>query len=282
MDTRHTRLGTMVSKYTGHPIPYIRSLALSHVLRAGLLEKIFQYLDLPKKSRGLDLGCGIGLPACVLALLRADLTVCGMDISGEAIDAARHISQGAGAQVDFKTGSALDPGGDRELFDWVISIDCLGYIPALSGNALGQISQPLKPGGKIALAAWSSQQLLPGYPMLEAVLNATPRGIAPFEEGMDPELHFMKTGQTLSRAGFKEIASRAFTQSITGPLDRKQQAALRDLIRMRWGKNKRPGSESKELSALTDPASPGYILNEPCYTGHFTYTLFTGQYLPGT
>lgn len=31
----------------------------------------------------------------------------------------------------------------------------------------------LKPGGLLLILIWSSQQLLPGYPRLEALLNAT-------------------------------------------------------------------------------------------------------------
>ncbi len=35
------------------------------------------------------------------------------------------------------------------------------------------------------------EDLLPGYPLLEARLKATTAGIAPFVEGMEPESHFV-------------------------------------------------------------------------------------------
>ena len=90
MGTR--RLGKIVSNYTGHPAPYVRSLARSHVLRESLLETVFRYLDLPEGSRGLDFGCGCGLPACVLALSRPDLHIQGVDISVEFLTYYGHFT----------------------------------------------------------------------------------------------------------------------------------------------------------------------------------------------
>ena len=55
---------------------------------------------------------------------------------------------------------------------------------------LKEMRRVLKPGGILAVAAWSSEKLLPGYPRLEARLGATAPGIAPFHAGRDPALHF--------------------------------------------------------------------------------------------
>ena len=46
--------------------------------------------------------------------------------------------------------------------------------------------------GRVAILAWSSEQLLPGYPLLEARLRATTAGLAALDElaslrGSDPE-----------------------------------------------------------------------------------------------
>ena len=46
---------------------YIRMGLVSHPLRERLLRAAIQALDLPAGSQGLDAGCGIGLPALLLA-----------------------------------------------------------------------------------------------------------------------------------------------------------------------------------------------------------------------
>ncbi|MCG8618061.1 MAG: methyltransferase domain-containing protein [Desulfobacterales bacterium] len=272
-----SRLNRIVSNYTDHPVPYLRSLAQSHALREDLLAELFHYLDLPAGSRGMDLGCGCGLPACELALSRPDLRILGVDISADLITAARDIAAAAGAEIRFKTGSAMDAMAEAQNMDWLLSIDCAGYIPELSGNALAGLSRHLKPGGTIALMAWSSQQLLPGYPMLEARLNTTPEGIAPFTPDMQPEHHFLNTTRALSKAGFTNVTAKAFTRTLTGPLSEAEEKAVLDLIRMRWGNAYRRDSDVALFKALTDPESPDYLLGLPTYYGHFTYTLFTAK-----
>ncbi len=53
-----------------------------------------------------------------------------------------------------------------------------------------QLKRVIKPGGVLAIIAWSSERLLPDYPMLEAKLSATTPGISPFSNEMEPSRHF--------------------------------------------------------------------------------------------
>lgn len=46
---------------------YLRKLLVTHPLREALLRSVIRTLQLPSGSRGLDAGCGIGLPAVLLA-----------------------------------------------------------------------------------------------------------------------------------------------------------------------------------------------------------------------
>jgi len=46
---------------------YIRSLLVSNPLRESILRAMIEALHLPKGSRGLDAGCGIGLHCLLLA-----------------------------------------------------------------------------------------------------------------------------------------------------------------------------------------------------------------------
>jgi demethylmenaquinone methyltransferase/2-methoxy-6-polyprenyl-1,4-benzoquinol methylase len=46
---------------------YIHMLSVFHPLRESILRSALEVLQLPSGSRGLDAGCGIGLPALLLA-----------------------------------------------------------------------------------------------------------------------------------------------------------------------------------------------------------------------
>ena len=180
----------------------------------------------------------------------------------------RHFVQGDAAGLEFED--------DR--FDWALSMDCVNYNRQLTDKPLGEMKRVVRPGGRIILAAWSSQMLLPGYPLLEARLNAAPEGLAPFETGMPPSCHFMATAGVLTRMGFENIRCKTFLRDIVPPLDRAVIRGVTDLFSMRWGQC--PSGLDKEeqalYTALTDPESDKFILADPFFYGFFTYTLFTG------
>ncbi|RZN36069.1 MAG: DUF2283 domain-containing protein [Methanosarcinales archaeon] len=81
---------------------------------------------------------------------------------------------------------------DDDTFNWVWSANCAGYAPGEPLPLLKELARVVKPGGRALTLAWSSQQLLPGYPVLEAHLNATSSGIAPLAKGTAHELHFSR------------------------------------------------------------------------------------------
>ena len=49
---------------------------------------------------------------------------------------------------------------------------------AKARSLVKELARVVKPGGSVALLAWSSEKLLPGHPLLEGHLNATSAGIA--------------------------------------------------------------------------------------------------------
>ncbi|MBI9089342.1 MAG: class I SAM-dependent methyltransferase [Desulfobacterium sp.] len=272
---------TMVSLLPEDIDSYTRRLASSHPLRQEILVSAMDDLDLPGKSAGIDVGCGIGLSTLLLAGAKEkDLHVTGVDISGEFIKTAETLAQktGLSAQLIFEQGSASTlPFADNK-FDWAWSVDCLNYAPGPSLAPLKELKRVVKKGGRVALLGWSSQQLLPGFPALEAKLNATEEGIAPFQKEMEPDRHFLRTGKILDQLGFKEIKVKSFIKDICAPLDGDIFTALEDLIKMRWPKKPR-GLSKKELALyrhITDSSSPGFILNASNYYGFFTYTMFVG------
>ena len=76
---------------------YIQQLAESNPLRESILREAIQALRLPQGSRGLDAGCGIGLPALLLTEAVGPAGhVTGLDISAELLLHAKEIVNKSG------------------------------------------------------------------------------------------------------------------------------------------------------------------------------------------
>jgi demethylmenaquinone methyltransferase/2-methoxy-6-polyprenyl-1,4-benzoquinol methylase len=143
----------------------------------------------------------------------------------------------------------------------------------------------VKPGGIVAILAWSSEKLLLGHPVLEARLSATTAGIAPFVKGKKPESHFLRGLGWFRDAGLEEPTARTFASDAHAPLTDDVRSALRALFQMRW-----PGVESElrqgdadskhawaEYQRLCLPESPDFILDHPDYYAFFTNSMFHGK-----
>lgn len=137
----------------------------------------------------------------------------------------------------------------------------------------------VRPGGSIILLAWSSQQVLPGYPLLEARLNATCSSYMPFLQGKSPDLHFMRAANSFQEAGLDQVEARTFIGNIQAPLLVEQRTALASLFEMLWGQKQPECSleDWKEYQRLCAPGSADFILNLPDYYAFFTYTMFRGM-----
>ena len=137
----------------------------------------------------------------------------------------------------------------------------------------------VKPGGAVAILIWSSQMLLPGFPQLEAHLNATSAGIAPFTGDSRPETHFLRGLGWLRNAGLEELSARTFVGDAHAPLSGELRTALIELLQERWA-----GAESEltpedraEYQRLCLPESPDFILDLPDYYVFWTYSMFQGR-----
>ena len=249
---------------------YAHKLHLSDFLREPVIRSAIQALQLPSGSRGLDAGCGIGSHTLLLAEAVAPAGhVTGLDLSPEFLVQAREIANKSSLseQVSFQEGDVSRLPFDDDTFDWVWSADCVGYAPAEPVPLLKELGRVVKPGGSVAILGWSSQQLLPGYPMLEARLNATSSGIAPFIKGKRPELHFLRALGWFRDAGLEEPRAQTFVGDIHAPLSDNIRSALISLFEMRWGE---PQSELTqedwtEYQRLCQPESSDFILNLPDY-----------------
>ena len=260
---------------------YLEKIVSSYCLRESVLRSAIRTLSFPKGSRGLDVGCGAGKQCLWLAEeIGPGGHVTGLDISAEFLEYGRKFANNAGLaeQVSFKEGRAEAIPFDNDSFDWVLSVDCVGYGPWEPIPLLEEFKRVTKPGGTIAILAWSSERLLPGYPLLEAKLSATASGLAPFSNDMDPSRHFPRTLGLLRKLGIEQTHARVFSGSAHAPLSNDLYAALRELIKMRW-----PGSEKElsmdervEFERLCKPESLDFILDHPDYYAFFTYSMFCG------
>ena len=261
---------------------YIQSLLVSNPLRESTLREMVKALQLPAGSCGLDAGCGIGLQCFSLAeAVGFTGHVTGLDVSSEFLNRGREIVKEAGLseRISFQEGDIAKLPFDDNAFDWVWSADCVGYAPWEPLPLLKELARVVKPGGIVAIAAWSSEKLLPGYPQLEARLGATSAGIAPFLQGKKPELHFLRALGWFHELGLKEPRAKVFADSVCAPLSDEIRNALLALFDMRWP-NVAPELSSDDLAEfqrLCLPDSPDFILNLPDYYALFTYTMFWGK-----
>jgi SAM-dependent methyltransferase len=111
------------------------------------LEKILDRLDIQPGSRVLDIGCGTGHAACMIAR-KYGCHVTAIDISGRAIVAANRLVKRRKMQdkVHCETGNINELNFSDRTFDYVI---CQAVIMFVEHEvAFAEIARVLKPGGK--------------------------------------------------------------------------------------------------------------------------------------
>jgi ubiquinone/menaquinone biosynthesis C-methylase UbiE len=261
---------------------YIQRLLASNPLRKPLLHSIIQSLPIPQGSRGLDAGCGIGLQCqLLLEAAGADGHIVGLDILPQLLAyATRMIEQaGLGGRIMFRQGSVGQVPFEADSFDWAWSADCIGYPAGELFPLLEELIRVVKPGGSIFLLGWSSQQLLPGYPLLEARLNGTCSGYLPFLKDKRPAQNFMRALDIFRSIGLQEVQAQTFVADICAPLNSGEKNALLSLFEMLWGTQHPEVSTEDwlEYRRLCSPDSADLILDFPGYYGFFTYTVFQGR-----
>ncbi len=260
---------------------YIKTLLDSGPIRDPVLRKIIQDIHLPAGSEGLDAGCGIGLITLMLAETVGEKGfVTGIDIIPEFLQYGEKAAARSGVSdhVTFQKCDILAglPFSDHTL-DWVWSIDCLGYLGEIA-SIMEELKRVVKPGGKVFVLAWTSQLILPGYPVLEARLNATSSSYIPVQQERNMESQFMRLPYWFKIAGLESIRGQTFVGEVLSPLSHGERTALQSLFEMVWGLPQ-PGESPeirKEYIRLCTPGSPDYILDLPGYYAFFTYTLFQG------
>ncbi len=260
----------------------IRYLEQANPLREPTLRSIIAALQLAPGSHGLDIGCGIGLQTPLLAdAIGSNGHITGLDISAKLLAYARNRIKSLpyADRITFKEGDVSNLPFPDDTFDWAWSVDCVGYPAGDLLPALKEISRVVRRGGIVAIAAWTSEQLLPGHALLEARINATCSAYAPFLQGKNPESHFQRALRWFPKAGITDAAARTFVGDIQAPLRSEDRIALTSLFEMLWAEAQPSATEADNLEyrRLCRAESSDFILNLPEYYAFFTYTLFSGR-----
>ena len=103
---------------------YAERLRLSNILREPAVKAAIDELRLPVGSRGLDLGCGIGLHTTLLAqAVGASGQVVGLDLEPEflALAAERAAQTGLAGRLRFQQGDMTRLPFEDGSFDWLWS-----------------------------------------------------------------------------------------------------------------------------------------------------------------
>jgi demethylmenaquinone methyltransferase/2-methoxy-6-polyprenyl-1,4-benzoquinol methylase len=207
--------------------------------------------------------------------------IAGLDIVPDLLSYGENMVAKAGLseRITFHEGNVSSLPFEDDTFDWVWSADCIGYPAAELMPLLEELVRVVKPGGSVNILAWSSQQLLPGYPLLEARLNGTCSGYIPFIKDISAEQNFMQSLRCFRKVGLEDVKAQTFVGDVQTPLSSGERTALISLFEMLWGEPQPEVSveDWAEYQRLCAPRSADFILDIPDYYAFFTYSMFRGK-----
>lgn len=217
------------------------------------VKEIVKGLDL-SGSTILDVGCGIGGPAIVLAGDLAAQRVVGIDVEPQLLERARgHVVKAdLGARVELRVVEAGPLAFPDASFDLVFSKDALVHVEDKAGF-FREALRVLKPGGAIAVSDWLASADAYEQP---AFLRYRELGHLDFTMATAVE-----TEAILREAGFAEVASRdrnvwyaelaAYeVAQIAGPLRSHIVEAAGEEMTEHWIKVRRALAEAAAVGAL--------------------------------
>ena len=118
------------------------------------------------RQRVLDVGCGDGVLAVVIARQGAKVT--GIDADPAMLDAARTHAETVGAELAGRQSRAEALPFPDASFDVVIAVTVLCFVPE-AGRAVQEMARVLCPGGRLVLGelgrwrTWAARRRLRGY-----------------------------------------------------------------------------------------------------------------------
>ena len=246
--------------------------------------QIIRDLALPAGSRGLDVGCGVGLWALWLAQAVGPAgRVVGIEPEAEKVDAARALVGGkteAGRlELTPGDGTAI-PLPDRSV-DWVWCGDVLHHIVETE-RALREFVRVVRPGGRIIVKESQvlSAMFLPGHPELERRIQlAEIRRTLGEGGGRSFQERRQTTPVSLRAAGLAGLSTRTYMLERRAPLAPADRDYIQHTVFSRnWGDRLRELLAPEDWPArsrLCDEGSAANVLRSPDYYCLYPITVFS-------
>jgi SAM-dependent methyltransferase len=248
--------------------------------------RIIGELGLPAGSRGLDVGCGVGLYALWLAeAVGQGGRVVAIEPELDKVEAARALVGGeaAGARLQFQQGDgAAIPLPDRSV-DWVWCGDVLHHIVDTE-KALREFLRVVRPGGRIIVKESQvfSAMFLPGHPEIERRIQlAEIRRTLDEGAGRSFQERRQTTPASLRAAGLASVAMRTYTLERHAPLAPADHDYIQHTVFSRnWADRLRElltPEDWLERTRLCDEGSPANVLRSPDYYCLYPITVFSAR-----
>jgi ubiquinone/menaquinone biosynthesis C-methylase UbiE len=194
----------------GHPAltPFYDTFARLIARESTFKRRLVERLGLRAGQRVLDVGCGTGTLALMIAEARPDAEITGIDPDEEMLSRARKKATAAGARIRLERASAAElPFADGS-FDRVTSTLMAHHLPTPAKQAMfAEIQRVLAPTGELHLVDIG--------PARAAVARSLQRLLRPhvLDDNLDGKLPAM-----MSAAGLAAIAEEDRVVTVFGPL----------------------------------------------------------------
>ncbi len=124
---------------------------------------ILPLLDLPQGGRVLDVGCGNGGISFLLAGLRPDLHITGLDLEPKPLEDAASLAARSGfTNLNFEQGDAHQLRFGAGVFDAVLCQTVLTHVRDAQA-VIAEMARVLKPGGVFFAAEYTDSGAISGY-----------------------------------------------------------------------------------------------------------------------
>jgi SAM-dependent methyltransferase len=269
--------------------PFTRSLERMNRFQEPEARRLIADLELPAGSRGLDVGCGVGLYGLWLAeAIGPRGGVVAIEPDEERVETARALVGGClePGRLELRQGDGTALPFDAQSFDWVWCGDVLHHIVETEVG-LREFRRVVRPGGRIIVKESQvlSALFLPGHPELERRIQLAEIERTR-EEGAGRSFLERRQGTlaSLRAAGLEGPTLRSYLverRAPLGPADR--EYIQKTVFDRNWGERlrERLGPEDWTLRRqLCDPESPGNVLRAADYYCVYPITVFSAR-LPG-
>jgi len=267
-------------------VPFTVALERMNRFHEPVMHAVIAGLGLAPGSRGIDVGCGVGLYTLWLAeAVGPDGQVLGIEPSAERVEAARALvgDRLPPPRLEFQVGDGVEMDAPAGRFDWLWCGNVLHHIPDTQA-ALKEFARVVKPGGRIVIM--ESQTLpamfLPGHPSLERRIQEAESERSREEAGARTfQERRQRTLEALREANLADVAQETHLLQCRAPLTAAARAYIETVVFGRnWGERLRSLLSSEDWArraALCDPQSAEYVLARPDYYCVYPITVFTAR-----